>query len=419
MKFILNSDRIDGKVGDYMPFETLKRSHLKRNIIIGVVVVVIIAAVVLNFTKAKYVYTDKMPLINGTVNYSLADLNVVAVYIQDESATDGYAKADTIPTSGYAFNEEMSYCTIDGEEDASITLSYDMDTQTLNVAPLTTKGTKCYLYFDEASGATDIIEGLYPDNQDMLAYDDYGNLRYIGADPNNYVSFNGELWRIIGIFGEDTHGLSGQKLIKLIRSESLGSMTWDSAETNDWSTASLQTTLNGDYLNGSGSYASNGIKNDATRNMIETVTWNLGGTSSASVTAETFYTAERGTTVYSGRPTTWTGKVGLMYPSDYGYATSGGATTNREACLAKELYNWNSSSDCKNNDWLFDSGANQWTITPDSYSSCNVFYVFNTGYAGISYAPYSFRVRPSVYLTSEVIISGGEGSQENPYRLST
>ena len=415
-----------------MNFEVLKKSHLKRNIIVGVVVVAVIAAIVLNFTRAKYRTAQSMPLINGTVNYSLADLNAVAVYIQDESATDGYAKTDTIPTSGYAFNEEMSYCTIDGEEDPSITLSYNMDTQMLTVTPLTTKGTKCYLYFDEASGATDIIEGLYPDNQDMLAYDEAGNLRYIGADPNNYVYFNCrdytnpsnstcELWRIIGVFSEDTHGLSGQKLIKLIRSESLGNIAWNSANTNDWSTASLQTTLNGDYLNGSGSYASSGIKNDTTRNMIETVTWKLGGSSTYNnVTASMFYERERGTSVYSGRPTPWSGKVALMYPSDYGYATSGGSTTDREACLAKELYSWDSSSfsDCKNNDWLYDSSTAQWTLTPSSSYSRNVFYVYNDGYVNLyNYASTSYGVRPSVYLTSNVKISGGDGTANNAYTL--
>ena len=417
-----------------MEFHVLKRSHAKRNVIIGVIAVLIISAVVLNFTRARYRTAQSMPLINGTVNYSLADLNAVAVYIQDDTAADGYAKSDTIPTSGYAFNEERSYCTIDGEEDASITLSYDMNTQTLNVAPLTTKGTKCYLYFDEASSATDIIEGLYPDNQNMLAYDDYGNLRYIGADPNNYVYFNCddytnpsnstcELWRIIGIFSEDTHGISGQKLVKIIRSDSLGNIAWDSANTNDWSTASLQTTLNGDYLNGSGSYASSGIKNDATRNMIETVTWKLGGTadytSASNGLASHFYGYERGTTVYSGRPTTWSGKVALMYPSDYGYATSGGSTTNREACLAKELYNWNSSSfsDCYNNDWLYDSSTAQWTLTPRSSNSDYVFRVSNNGYLSYSSTYNVIGARPSVYLKSTIAISGGTGSSTDPYIL--
>ena len=268
--------------------------------------------------------------------------------------------------------------------------------------------------------ATDVIEGLYPDNQNMLAYDDYDNLRYIGADPNNYVSFNGELWRIIGVFSEDTHGLSGQKLVKLIRSESLGDLAWNSADTNDWSTASLQTILNGDYLNGSGTYASSGIKNDETRNMIETVTWKLGGSSTYNdVTASMFYERERGTTVYSGRPTEWIGKVALMYPSDYGYATSGGATTTREACLAIQLYIWDTSSfsDCKNNDWLYNSGALQWTLTPSSSASGHVFSVTNLGNLYYSNANYGYGARPSVYLKSTIAISGGTGSSTDPYIL--
>ena len=222
------------------------------------------------------------------------------------------------------------------------------------------------------------------------------------------------------MFNEKSHGRSGEKLVKLIRSDSLGNIAWDSDSTNDWSTASLQTTLNGDYLNGSGSYASSGIKNDITRNMIANVTWKLGGSSTYDdVTASMFYERERGTTVYSGRPTTWQGEIALMYPSDYGYATSGGSTTNREACLAKELYNWDSSSysDCKNNDWLLDSSTTQWTLTPYSSSSILVFGVSITGSVSHNNASYSSGVRPSVYLTSNVGISGGDGTMNNPYIL--
>ena len=279
------------------------------------------------------------------------------------------------------------------------------------------------MYFEESKGtpAVDVIEEAYIANSNMLAYDDYGNLRYIGSNPNNYVLFNNELWRIIGVFSEDSHGVSGEKLVKIIRSESLGRMSWDSADINDWSTASLQTILNGDYLNGTGSYASSGITSDIARNMIETVTWKLGGSSTYNdVTPSMFYERERGTTVYSGRPTTWSGKVALMYPSDYGYATSGGSTTNRDACLAKELFNWNSSSfsDCKNNDWLYDSSTIQWTLTPNSSNSDCIVFVNNTGYVDNSTLAYnSIGVRPSVYLTSSVSIIDGNGSSSNPYQL--
>ena len=391
--------------------------------------VAIISAVILNFTRAKYRTTQSMPLLNGTINYTLADLNIVAMYL------DG-SDINTLPDGNYELTSE-SYCTNEENvKDETITLSYDSATKGLSVSPMTKKGTKCYLYFEEKSGASDVIEGIYEENQDILAYDGTidNNLRYIGADPNNYVYFNCddynnpssstcELWRIIGVFNENSHGISGEKLVKLIRSNSLGDIAWNSANTNDWSTASLQTTLNGDYLNGSGSYASSGIKNDTTRNMIANAIWKLGGTadytSASNGLVSHFYGYERGITVYSGRPTTWQGKIALMYPSDYGYATSGGATTNREACLAKELYNWGSSSfsDCNNNDWLFDSGTVQRTLNPDSSVSSNVIDVSDTGYVLSTFANYSYGIRPSVYLTSNVSISGGDGTVNSPYAL--
>ena len=305
-----------------MEIQTLKRSHLKRNILIVVVVVLVISAVILQFTRARYRVTQSIPLVNGTINYTAPDLNVLAIYVDGVST-------DTLPTGNYDLTSE-SYCEIDGER-TDVTLSYDSSTQALSVTPFTTRGTKCTLYFEEANSAADIIEGIYEDNQDILAYDGTtdNNLRYIGENPANYVYFNCsnynnpsssncELWRIIGIFDENTHGVSGEKLVKLIRSESLGSLEWNSSGLNDWSRASLQETLNGDYLNRTGSYSSTGITT-ATRDMIETVTWKLGGRSNSSVTASTFYTAERGTTVYSGRPTTWPGKIALMYPSEHAY----------------------------------------------------------------------------------------------------
>ncbi len=404
-----------------MEFEVLKKNHLKRNIVIGVIAVLIISAIILNFTRAKYRVTQSIPLVNGTINYSLADLNIVALYI------DGVAADELDSSKNYTLNTEQSTCTYkDGSTIQNLTLSYDSDTKTFTIAPYTAKGTKCTLYFNEYKEPTaaETIESIYLDNQNILAYDEANNLRYIGANPNNYVQFNDELWRIIGVFSEDSHGVIGQKLIKIIRSELLGSMAWDSASTNNWSTASLQTTLNGDYLNGSGSYASTGIKSDTARNMIATVTWKLGGTASytsaSNGLASHFYGYERGTTVYSGNPTTWMGKVALMYPSDYGYATSGGFTTNREACLAKELYNWDSSSfsDCKTNDWLYDSSTTQWTLT-SRLGPGSVFLTNSSGSLGGAYniTPNSWGVRPSVYLKSFVSITGGTGTSANPYTL--
>ena len=132
-----------------------------------------------------------------------------------------------------------------------------------------------------------------------------------------------------------------------------------------------------------------------------------------------FYERERGTTVSSNRPPNWTGKIGLMYPSDYGYATSGGQTRDRATCLAKELYNWDSSSesDCKNNDYLFKSSYHQWTLVPGSSLAAAVFYVDSSGFVAGTNASYSRGVRPALFLKSSISISGGTGSSTEPYQL--
>ena len=401
----------------------------KRKVLLGVLIVLVLCIGL--FIKNKTNTLNNSSINKESVTKEL-DNNLIGAYIQNG---DDYTSTNEIPTSGYEFNSEKSYCKIGDVIQDGATLSYDMDTQTLTVSPITKEGMKCYLYFDEASSASDVIEDAYEENQGMLAYDGTAdnNLRYIGRAPNNYVYFNCddydspssstcELWRIIGVFNENSHGISGERLIKIIRNDSIGNIAWDSADTNNWSTASLQKTLNGDYLNGSGSYAATGIKNDTTRYMIANVTWKLGGTNSYTSTsdglASHWYGYERGTTVYNGYPTTWQGKIALMYPSDYGYATSGGVTTNRKACLAKELTNWDSSSysDCKNNDWIF-NGSIQWVLTPRSSCSDNVFSVSNTGFVDYDNANFLYGVRPSLYLSSNVSIISGDGSQNNPYIL--
>ena len=470
-----------------MTFETLKRSHLKRNILIAVAIVFILSAIILTFTRAKYKTTESIPLLNGTINYTLADLNVVAMYV------DG-SEVDALPNGNFVLTSE-SYCTNeDGEKDESITISYDSATQGLSVSPLTKKGTKCYLYFEsvptsnvqilatvngessntfpgkdsnytpdsvsctngaeakfdfvdwavevDSVGATTCTVNFKDNvNETFANYliskacastptsDDAAKnclvnengYRYEGKNPNNYILFNDELWRVIGVFSMKTASGNTQNLVKLIRSETLYGLAWDGTNTNDWSSATLQQQLNNGYLNATDStcnvnstsvtktcYFSETGLNSTSRGMIESVVWNLGGTSSEGATADTFYTAERGTTVYSGRPTTWTGKVGLMYPSDYGYAvlaSSCARTTN--------LGDYDSTA-CAGNNWL-KSDATQRTTTPISSGPRNVFSVSTNGYLDSNYASYGYGARPSIYLKSSIVVLGGDGSRDFPY----
>ena len=108
-----------------------------------------------------------------------------------------------------------------------------------------------------------------------------------------------------------------------------------------------------------------------------------------------------------------------MYPSDYGYATSGGTTKDRAACLAKELYNWDSSafSDCKGNDYLFDTNNVQWTLAPDSANARNVFDVRRGGRVSSDFASTTRAVRPALFLKSNIQVDKGTGEKSNPYTL--
>jgi hypothetical protein len=257
-----------------------------------------------------------------------------------------------------------------------------------------------------------------------LVYDDGTNdhnTRYIGSSPNNYLCFdrnctNGK-WRVIGVMNNiETEERGTQSLVKIIKATSIGGTAWDTNNVNDWTTSSLQENLNsGDWW----------TKNLADYDdLLETVTWNLGGTNTSALAASSFYNIERGTTVYGTRPTTWSGKIGLMYPSDYGYATSGGATTDRATCLAKELYNWDDSSvsDCRDNDYLY-LKLNEWTLTPNSRSSHSVFIVGSTGYvyyssSGNINATNPYAVRPAGYLISSTEILSGNGSSSSPWIIS-
>ena len=277
--------------------------------------------------------------------------------------------------------------------------------------------------------------------------------RYIGANPNNYVKFNDELWRIIGVFDTDDGTGKVEKRLKIIRNESIGSYSWDNKDTttgaetaygkNEWTDARLNYLLNPGHeseTNGGSLYwnrksgtcykgqnnsttscdfTSTGLT-DTAKSMIGDAKWYLGGSSTYNdVTPPMFYTRERGTTVYSGHSTSWIGKVGLMYPSDYGYATSGGSSTNRNSCLAKELYNWDSSgySDCKNNDWMCNSNIWQWTMSPRADYSAYVFDVSYPGFVDYYRAYNAFAGRPVVYLKSTIKVISGSGTTSSPYIL--
>ena len=286
---------------------------------------------------------------------------------------------------------------------------------------------------------------------------DGGNIRYYGASPNNYIYFNCsdysnqtsstcETWRIIGVF-------DGK--LKLIRGSQIGKYSWDNKNKstgaednygkNDWTTARLMKLLNPRdyykvdsndnnlgqslyYNSASGKcysgqnnatvdcdFTSTGIKNDETRNMIAETTYNLGGWNTFTVYPNEIYEYERGTTVYTGRPPTWPGKIALAYPSDYGYA----ADLNQ--CKDKTLYDYDNST-CTSNNWMkaiLGTSSHGWLLTPRSGGSYNAWNVYSGGYVGSTYlAYYAIGAVPVLSLSSKLGIESGDGSSSNPYKLS-
>ncbi len=321
----------------------------------------------------------------------------------------------------------------------------------------TAKENKMYVFNHEAGT-----------QQSGWSNDELKDYRYIGANPNNYVTFNNEEagWRIIGIETVDDGTGKREKRIKIIRKDLLpvgtdNYLSWDNkpsgtgsseddAGSNDWTDSRLMYLLNPNhesettgvsgsiYWNRQSGNCPTGRNNATTtcdfsevgllpeaQAMIGDAKWYLGGNSTGNgVLTEAYYKFERGETVYQSsshpRKTNWTGKVGLMYPSDYGYATSGGSSANRDTCLAKDLYNWDSSSggipDCKNNDWLYNSSKTQWTIAPRSGISNIAFSVSSTGYVDYgNRVSFALGVRPVVYLVSNIQLLKGTGAETDPF----
>ena len=240
---------------------------------------------------------------------------------------------------------------------------------------------------------------------------------------------NCEVWRIIGIF-------DGK--LKIMRNNSIGGLAWDldknddgtsTTYDNDWSTATLQKLLNGSYYNGSGTitYYSNtgttttslnmtniGTKNETTRNMIAETTWNLGGWKDTSLYPNQIYGYERGTTVFSGNPTIWTGKIALAYPSDYGYAT------DFNQCINKQLSNYNDTI-CTSSNWMKSIFASRscWLLTSESNTNFTMWLVDSSGKVKSgSDVRFNYAVAPVLYLNSDIRLESGDGSSSNPYLIS-
>ena len=255
---------------------------------------------------------------------------------------------------------------------------------------------------NESTSDFDTIEDKLIDDNTVKTLVPVGDeLRFRGATVNNYVTFNDESWRIMGFINDR---------IKLIKTTHLANtMAWDIDDVNDWTTASLQEYLNGEYYNN---------LTPSAQNMTETVTYKLGGYD-VTYTIDQTTAAENGSNVYSGHPVEITNtKIALMYMSDYMYSMSADCTKYPtdygyyDACKAAGT-------------WLYNGGKYERLLSPNSEWKRGVSFIIPSGHMnhgqegnGYANARDPLWIRPSLYLKSTVKISGGNGTLGNPYTLS-
>ena len=442
-----------------MKFQTLKKSHLKRNIIMGVICVAIISAVVLNFTRAKYRTTQSIPLVNGTINYELSDLNLIGVYIEDG---EDYTKVDQIPDTGYTFNQEKSYCKI-GDEKQDMTITYDMNTKNLTIAPMTSKGTKCYLYFNEQkilladaikrdnqinSGTPNFASVATTDEGVFKTQDDWGDSYYFrGAVNNNWVSFAGYYWRIIRINGDGS--------IRMIYSGN----------------GSPATTGTGTQI-GTNTFSINGstYNNNAYVGYMYTVgqVHGLGTNSGIKNTLDSWYQTNIAKKGYGDKVSTEAGFCGDREPSTNSSTSNGaGGTGTTQTYYGGYIRLVNSTKSptlkCKNNEDMYTvSGSSRgnkaltnpvgvitadevamaggvygqtnqsyylytnsayWTMSPyyfdvgGSNSWAYVFRVNSSGQLGGYWVSNAYGVRPVINLSTDVTAKLGNGTSSTPYEI--
>ena len=394
------------------------------------------------------VYSDSKDKVTGTIGAN--DNKYVKLHLKNKTSSNTTVEITAV--MGYENGGDLivpsDSTLVTGTYTAPISLAKYITNLYANASKSTvTNNSITYNYATSESLMNDRLGGT------TLSLDG-GNIRYYGATPNNYVYFNCEsypstnceLWRIIGVF-------DGK--IKLIRNESIGNYSWDTSASsvnsgygvNEWSQADLMKLLNPGhesesvggslYYNSksktcynrnnnattSCNFTSTGIKNDTTRNMIAETTWNLGGWNSSDIFSNVMYEKERGATTVSNssdgitRATTWTGKIALPYPSDYGFAT------DLSKC-SQTLSNYYSSTDsyaCRSNDWMysiFKTNTFNWLLTPLSGNANNAFNVYSAGYVNKNTSVYGANgVAPVLYLGSDQDIVAGDGSQSNPYQL--
>ena len=242
--------------------------------------------------------------------------------------------------------------------------------------------------------------GLYYHTSSLANSASDNSYRYAGANPNNYICFGSEattcpsdnLYRIVGVFDDKNHGVSGEKLVKIIKNATYGTHNWDSTSAT-WSSSSIRTYLNTNFVN---------EKLSGYTDKIATVSWKVSGHNNALITTKSFFDTE-----VKNATSTYSGKIGLMYVSDYGFAALPTYWSSNVGDYSSAAYNY---------DFLYKKSYTQWTITLDTTGGA--FYVGSNGDASSGSFTNTYTVFPAFYLESSVGYLSGTGTSSDPMRVS-
>ena len=342
-------------------------------------------------------------------------VDTISMMLETEANSGNYEMTtrESWPTDGYVFNCELSVCEHGGE------LSWDDINKKILMSGNTSD--KCYVYFDKALTLETYVKSQYTgvQGENSIYYhngtivSDDGTIidandssyRYAGASEsvNNYICLDStespcpdaKLFRIIGVINDH---------VKVISTKSVGNMAWDSRGSNTWSKSSLNTYLNDDYLKSLGLLS---------KEIFNTI-WKVGGNTYANLRneiASIAYQNEITTPNENGTSTTGetecSAKIGLMYGVDYGFAADPSMWT-------KKLYDY-SYNNVKSLSWLYN--GNQWMISRISGGSDYSLLAISFGVAS-SPVTEKFGVFPTFNLLSTIVYQNGQGSIENPMRIS-
>ncbi len=436
-----------------MEFEVLHRSKKKKFLIAGCFLVVILAAIAIGFTFAKYKVTASIPLASGTINYVPYDFSILAMEQQNDGGT--YDPISKMPGSDYTINTEKSYCTVNGVKDTNAKLETIDGNHTIANLQV---GSKCHLYFDKgASSAGETILAHFKTVKTRSlpfttsttvtdtttgtiykAQDDWGDTYYFAGNPtDNWVKFAGFYWRIVRINGDGS--------IRLIYSGQGSPAT--TGESTQISTSKFNNSHNNNMYVGY-MYASNqvhGLENSSTIKGI----------------LDSWYTTNIESKGYGSKVSTEAGFCGDREPSTSSTTSNGsggtGTTdtyyggyirlrTNKNPNLkcnnSTDLYTLSESSKGNkalsnpvglitadeiamaggvygtiNRDYYLYTGQNYWTMSPSFATSADVFYVDYAGQLVYNWVTNLYGKRPVINLASDVTIKSGNGTSSTPYEI--